>query len=110
MEIDIFLSLLKKAKPSLIQTGYTDIKVRLTSNPLERIIFSSDVCNCCKRTTNETKLLVSFKKLQRLTIFQAEMLFMVVVQEKKPRDYADYHKCIAGKEFIENINNLVVTT
>ncbi len=48
-----------------------------------------------------------FKKACSLSIFQAEMLFAIWHLRKIPRDYGNYHKCKAGKEFIENIKKLL---
>ena len=101
----VFMDKLKKSQYSSILTGYTNIKVRRTENPLVKILYSEEKCTCCKRQLHEKQLIVKFKTEKRLTIFEADMLWMVLAEGKKPKDYADYHKCIAGREFIENIDS-----
>lgn len=51
-------------------------------------------------------LVVYFTKPHQLTIFEAELLFDLIVLRMKPRDYASYHKCKAGERFIENIKKI----
>lgn len=101
----VFMDKLRKSKPCGIPTGYTNVKVRRTDSHLTKIIFSEDVCNCCKRQLHEKRLIVKFKTDKKLTIFEADMLWMVLVEGKLPRDYVNYHKCVAGREFIENIDS-----
>lgn len=48
------------------------------------------------------------KPVKDLSIFQCEMLYCLVVKKKKPNDYAQYHKCEAGREFFENIEKIEV--
>jgi hypothetical protein len=50
---------------------------------------------------------VSFKEPHHMTIFEAELLFAVFYLKKKPVDFSSYHKCIAGKRFIENIEEII---
>ena len=61
--------------------------------------FSCKTCNHTKKLT----LTIEFVEPQDLTIFHVGMLWGVLVLNKKPLDYATYHKCIAGKRFFENI-------
>ena len=49
---------------------------------------------------------------RKLTIFDAGMLYALWFKNRKPRDYASYHKCLAGHEFIANLIkvNLMAST
>ena len=49
------------------------------------------------------QVLVIFKKSCALTVFQVNTLFEIWVRGMTPMDYAAYHKCQAGIEFIDNI-------
>ena len=108
MNIKEFISIINKTKSSLEQTGFIEIKVEGSYDGLTKTIYTDEKCHCCNRIKTETKLVVKFKNKTNLTIFQADMLFMILMENKKPRDYADYHKCIAGKEFIDNIESYKV--
>lgn len=108
MQVNDFIQYVKKCKMSTSLTGYTEIRVSKLSSLIKKI-YSTHTCPTCHRNDLEKELIVKFKKELTLTIFQAEMLFMVMVENKLPRDYAKYHECIAGKEFIHNIDSLEVT-
>jgi hypothetical protein len=117
MELEQFLLKLKECKKSQIMTGYSDRigDLRITVN-LDRTIFHIDkkqekkICSKCgcdltKQENNE--IIVRFNKKQdNLTIFQTYLLFMIYKFKLIPYDYASYHKCIAGQEFIKNIKEV----
>jgi len=35
------------------------------------------------------------------------LLYSLFAEKRLIRDYANYHKCVAGKEFIENIKEVI---
>lgn len=117
MKIEGFIKLLGKCHKSGTQTGYSDRigDLKVTVNP-ERTIFTINktpvekVCKHCGAdlTTNEhLSLKVEFNATQEpLSVFQAYLLWMMFKTKQIPYDYASYHKCIAGKRFIENIKEV----
>jgi len=108
-----FESRLRKCKASQYVTGEENISVSV--NP-ERTIFmlskkhEERICKCCGSdlTAFENRtLIVEFKEKQKhLTIFEAGMLYAVFFKNQRPRDYAKYHVCPAGTEFIKNIREV----
>jgi len=83
-----------------------DLKVIKYSNRHFKIYKNKIICSKCKTSINQ-ELEVKFKiGKEYLTMFEGYMLFMVFVLGKKPEDYASYHKCIAGKRFIEDIEEI----
>lgn len=107
MSMDKFLEFVNKAKPSNSQTGYDfDLKVTSYDGGLTKEISSEKKCNCCGNSLAKKILIVKFKKIMSLKIFQAEVLFLLFIEGKIPRDYCKYHDCVAGKEFIENIQSI----
>jgi len=107
MEIEKFLSFVRNAKRTNILSGYSNFKVWRKENVYE--ILNKQVCKSCGSVRKE-RLFISFKKLQSLTIFQCDLLFYLFVRNQLIRDYANYHKCEAGKKFIENIERIEVIT
>lgn len=104
MKIEEFKERLREAKLGK-DTANVGMKVKTNSERTEQTIYMVDKCPTCKRE-DVMEVRVSFSKPQQLTIFQAGMLFSLYCLNKKPRDYAQYHKCIAGKEFIESIKEI----
>ena len=104
MELKRFIDIVKNAKPSLVYTGSASYKLKVATNKEHTIqkIYTRYECSHCN-TNTERKIMVKFKEPQRLSIFQAYLLYMLFLENKKPNDYAQYHKCIAGKKFIDNI-------
>ena len=103
MKIEKFIERLKKAKKTAQSTASitNDLKVRKNGNSFQ--IYKSVVCSKCRAGGLKQQIFIQFQNQKALTIFQAGLLWSLFVENKKPYDYADYHKCIAGKEFIENI-------
>jgi len=90
-------------------TGYVDRDKKLYVNSertYHRMVLNKPckVCGC----SNEKELVITFFSPQKLTIFEADLLWAIYVLGKRPADYAGYHKCVAGKRFIENIKNVEV--
>ena len=108
MQIEKFVKKLKECKRSQTQTGFFKVKVRVSKERTEAYIYSIDVCSKCKRE-EEKGVRVDFNEPQEnLSIFQVEMLYSLYCLNKKPFDYASYHKCKAGIKFIENIKKIEV--
>ena len=94
------------------QTGGLNLKVRSYSNfpRVKEIYEDAEIkkCKCCGTLIKERYIKVIFNNEPKpLSVFQAELLFMVYLLDKLPYDYAQYHKCKAGKEFIENIKEVL---
>ena len=108
MQIEKFVKKLKECKRIQTQTGFFKVKVKVNKERTEAYIYNREVCSKCKRI-EEKGVRVDFNKPQEnLSIFQVEMLYSLYCLNKKPLDYASYHKCQAGKEFIENIKKIEV--
>jgi len=102
MEIEEFKRALSKTKSTANYTSFIDVKVKTNEEHTKQIIYTERVCSKCNRTLDK-KVMVDFIKPHHLTIFEASLLYNMYVLKKKPYDYANFHECIAGKEFIENI-------
>ena len=110
MELEQFLLKLKGCKKSETSTG-SKYDLRVTVN-LDRTIFhieqklKKNICSKCgyDLTKENIGITVRFNKPQKhLTIFETYLLFMVYRFKLIPYDYASWHECIAGQEFIKNI-------
>ncbi len=109
MEIQKFEEILEKTKPSSIITAqFKDLKLKTNHEHTVQIVYTEELCKSCNRSLSSKKVGVEFFKPHQLTIFEAVMLYMVFVDNKMPRDYARFHKCPAGKEFVENIKEIRV--
>jgi len=106
MDYDEFVKKVKSAKQDTYSHLY-HVKVKTNSEHTHMRIYRDNECKHCGHITMES-VIVTFKKSQRLSIFQAGLLFSLFYLNRKPVDYASYHKCPAGKEFIDNINEVVV--
>lgn len=105
MNMEEFMKIVKKAKPSLSQTGFNfGLKVKGSSDKLYKIISTEENCKCCGNKLTKKELIIKFKTpIEHFTIFQAELMYLLFLEGKVPRDYCKYDQCIAGKRFIENI-------
>jgi hypothetical protein len=71
----------------------------------DKIILKKYNINLQQETINPLK--IKFKKpIDYLTVFEAGMLYFIFIKKQITYDYASYHKCIAGKRFIENIKEI----
>ena len=109
MELNKFIEKVTQSKASPIMTGFFNVKVITDNSRTLQKLFSLKECKHCGHISDTDNVVVSFHESVHLTIFQAELLYAVFVLEKKPCDYAHYHNCIAGKEFIENIKKIEVS-
>jgi len=106
MDKDSFLFRVRQAKKSQEYANIHNISVsKVSLNSF--LIIKEQTCKTCQHKTSK-RLEVVFNKKDSLTIFETSLLFMLFVENKKPVDYAEFHKRQAGKEFIENINNVQV--
>lgn len=109
MIIDKFLEQLKKCKYSTKETGTIKAKLITDDSGTLHKLYKEKSCNGCGIKSGKY-VYVSFHNPTRLTIFQAGMLYSIFVLGKRPTDYAKYHECSAGIEFIENIKDITVGT
>lgn len=107
MQIEEFVKKLKDTKGIAKDTALLKVKVMTNKEHTSQRIYSESKCSQCGHTTTII-VFILFSKEQKLSVFQAGLLFSLYVLNKKPNDYANYHKCIAGKEFIENIKSIEV--
>jgi len=108
MEMDKFLSILKNAKQSQVLSN-TLIELKRIS-PTEIYLYRAERQKGEHYKEEMHKgVKVLFNNCQEgLTIFQAGFLFYLFAVNKKVYDYAEYHKCKAGQEFITNIKEALV--
>lgn len=106
MEMKKFVEKVKSAKISQRPANMKGLKVKTTPDHTHQLIYSEKICKDCGESRETKKLGVIFHKSQSLTIFQASMLHMVFRENIRPYDYANYHKCQAGQEFIANIKEI----
>lgn len=79
-----------------LPTGFADLKV----------ITNKEHTNLKIVNRNKVGVRVLFHEPQKLTIFEAELLYDLYFLNRRPPDYANYHKCKAGKKFIANIKSI----
>ena len=106
MEIEQFKQKLKQAKKGTYHTAGIPLKVRgLRENQL-RIEIPKPLHKTY--SGSPTSIIVCFNKLTHLTIFEVGLLFYLFAYNKIPMDYGQYHECQAGKEFIENLREVII--
>lgn len=121
MNINDFLSKIKACKKGGYSTGGVLHKngVKLQLQTPERVTYTfisngyGDVkpCRTCGHTPEKKNIIkVTFKEPLKngLTVFQSELIYLVWFKGALPLDYASYHTCEAGKEFIQNIEEITV--
>lgn len=109
-----FLEKLKECKHSWVYSGDWSIITKgyiLEENRIIKILEKQkeEVCSKCGRDLNSIPVGINViidKSQKPLTIFEASLLFMMYIYNKIPYDYAGYHNCPAGKEFIKNIKQV----
>lgn len=102
MMLNQFLETVRKAKRSQICTGFFNVHLKGNSDHTLVTIYKKEVCPRCHSELNH-EITVGFSQPVNLSIFQAELLYALFVLNKRPADYANYHKCLAGQRFIESI-------
>lgn len=105
MDYDVFVKKVKDAKP-----GYSHLQdIKVVSNQKHTVlkIYRDIHCRHCNHSSNEV-VIVQFKEPHHLTVFETGLLFSLFYHNRRPIDYASFHKCVAGKRFIENIVNVEV--
>jgi hypothetical protein len=112
MKIETFITLLKHCKQSSYTTIHYPLKVVTWENHKVWKICnkSNEVCKTCGHEESGEKGVYLYLKqpIEHLTIFTTGLFYMMLIRKQKPYDYARWHECIAGKEFIENIENIQV--
>lgn len=107
MDIDDFIKRYKQAKRGSKATANIVVHIIVQRDDRDKIIINRFICRHCKsEITNGIK--IKFFKEHKLTIFESGMLYYLFCENKIPQDYAQWHKCQAGKEFIANIENIEV--
>lgn len=72
-------------------------------NQFKIVLDSKKVHTKTKNLLKNKGLIMSFKNSKSLTIFEVNTLYYLFVRRLIPYDYAKYHSCKAGIEFIESI-------
>ena len=107
MNIETWLGLLKATKRTEHMTGYLHVQSKIDRNAPNAITLIPH--RKPRQGQNWVHLKVWFKSPEpKLTVFEAELLYFVLVQQKRPADYASYHTCIAGQRFISSIDSYAV--
>lgn len=112
MEIEEWKQRIMSAKPSICCYEREEHKVLKAQDGLRWFIYDSSTMGKCKTcghcTTKPRTLSITFyKPIESLTIFEVEMISQLYFHNKRVGDYAQWHKCIAGKEFIKNIDTII---
>ncbi len=112
MKIEDWKKILSKSKLSWKTTGTAKYKVVKHPKGLKWCIYDFASMHRCKtrgHCPNLPKVLeITFTKpREHLTVFEVEMLAMLILENKRVRDYAEWEKCPYGKEFIENIDTIL---
>lgn len=82
---------------------YSDAEIEIREEKEQKIC--SKCGNDLSKNPRSIKVLFNNSN-ENLTIFQVEILFDIFVYNRIPLDYANYHKCEAGRKFIENIKEI----
>lgn len=91
-----------------------DLRVGVSPDGLTRLLrlkISEETCSKCGQSmTNSGKTVIVklHKPIEHFSIFEAELLYELYAENKRPYDYAGFHKCPAGREFIGNIAEVTV--
>ena len=101
MKMDDWLKLIKGKKPKSFKEKLTAVKHSDTHWELKQ------TCKCCAVATQRIKIYFHAPK-PYLTLFEAELLYLLFVKEGLPASYAQFHKCEAGKEFILMLDRVEV--
>lgn len=109
MEIEKWTEIIKKTKRSNNSTTIIGLTAKANQENTKWLISKKEKIKTPTGIKNKIYFIeLELYKAKHLTIFEVELIYMIFVLNKKPYDYASYHKCQAGKEFIENIKNITV--
>lgn len=109
MKIEEFKSLLKCAKYTH-KMNAPNLRLQREENKNIVYIKYKNKCKCCNHEIIR-KVKIVFKQPQpNITIAESEILYFLIAENKKKAEYNGFHNCIAGKKFIENIDNIEMTT
>jgi len=113
MNIDKWVSKLEECKQGLTMAHLENVKVsRNTENKVYFITkkLEPKVCRCCGTDLSKVSspsIEVHFYDLpEHLSIFQANLLYLIFNKRTIPVDYARYHKSPAGQKFILSIREV----
>lgn len=106
MLVQDFLRILKSAKGVYKESAQfcQEFQVINIKDSMDyRFDTKAHLCNKCGRSEPIKRVLYFAlnREPKRLTIFEAGLLYALFVKNETPKDYAQYHKCVAGIEFIE---------
>lgn len=99
MELEKFLSYVKKAKITKI-SGSRNLTVFVSED--KKLYEIRDNNNISKG------LQIRFTRPHRFTIFESELLMFLFIENKLVADYARFHKCKSGQEFISCIDKVYI--
>ena len=105
MEIKDWIKIVYSTMKLPIYTGGLNVRVKCNQEHTKFILFTEKVCEKCKQVMKQ-KVGVEFYNEAKLSVFEAELLYALFCLKRVPRDYAGYHKCPAGKCFVENIKEV----
>lgn len=94
MKPETLLSLHKKKDTK--DTAQIETKLRASTHDLKRWIIRDEIGE---------GVIVRFKQPKHITQFESALLYSFFTG-KRPKDYANYHKCIAGKKFFDTIDSI----
>lgn len=108
MDYDSFVKKVKEAKKIQRETGGICTELRLQVDALDKRkkkIVKDFTCTHCGHREQQC-VYVTFKEIHTMTIFETALLWLLFYRNELPHDYAGFHNCIAGKRFIENIEEI----
>jgi len=117
MELQEFILKVKSAKKGGVATGgvlaKNNIKLKVNAEKTIYTFFRDGEptpCRCCGAVNYRSNVLkVEFtQSLNHFSVFEAELLYLLYIKNTRPLDYAQYHKCVAGQRFIENIKQITI--
>lgn len=84
-------------------------KIKLSCNKLSGV-YRVDYKIRCKACKHERtgEVIFKLKEKHKITVFQAELIYKIFIENKIPFDYGAYHGSIAGKRFIKLLDKIKV--
>lgn len=106
MEMKEWLNVLKHTKPNYTFLTMKDFKLYKYPDKFKIVTETKCKDKDCNCVTRKGVSVYFHNMPKELSTFQVELLYNVFVRNKKPYDYASYHTCPAGIEFISNIKGV----